>query len=160
MDINQLYAQAVAARKNGNLLEAEQLYSTILAQAPIPEVLVNHGNVLTAMGRPGEALAAYDQALAARPDFFEALFNRANLLLETRRTEEALAGFEKAVAARPDAAPVWLEPCTCTTGQARLRLRAGIWYCTYIWRMVIWLGCAPVGVGDAAYRVTLGTPPM
>ncbi len=107
MDINQLYAQAVAARKNGNLVEAERLYSTILTQAPIPEVLVNHGNVLTAMGRPGEALAAYDQALAARPDFFEALFNRANLLLETRRTEEALAGFEKAVAARPDAAPVW-----------------------------------------------------
>lgn len=107
MDINQLYAQAVAARKAGNLMEAERLYRAILDQALIPEVLVNHGNVLTAMGRPGEALAAYDQALAARPDFFEALFNRANLLLETRRTEEALAGFERAVAVRPDAAPVW-----------------------------------------------------
>ncbi|HEX2761181.1 MAG TPA: tetratricopeptide repeat protein [Rhizomicrobium sp.] len=107
MDINQLYAQAVSARNGGNLVEAERLYRAILDQAPIPEVLVNHGNVLTAMGRPGEALAAYDQALAARPDFFEALFNRANLLLETRRTEEALVGFERAVAVRPDAAPVW-----------------------------------------------------
>jgi predicted O-linked N-acetylglucosamine transferase (SPINDLY family) len=107
MDIHQLYAQAAAARKGGNLMEAERLYRAILDQAPIPEVRVNHGNVLAAMGRAGEALAAYDQALAARPDFFEALFNRANLLLETRRTEEALAGFERAVAVRPDAAPVW-----------------------------------------------------
>jgi predicted O-linked N-acetylglucosamine transferase (SPINDLY family) len=107
MDINQLYAQAIAAQKNGNLVEAERLYSTILAQAPIPEVLVNHGNVLTAMGRAGEALAAYDRALLARADFFEALFNRANLLLETRRSEEALAGFEQAVAVRPDATPAW-----------------------------------------------------
>lgn len=107
MDINQTYAQAVAARKAGDLMEAERLYRTILNQAAIPEVLVNHGNVLTALGRPAEALAAYDRALAARPDFFEALFNRANLLLETRRSEEALAGFERAVAIRPDAAPVW-----------------------------------------------------
>lgn len=107
MDINQTYAQAVAAQKSGNLPEAERLYRAILDQAPIPEVMVNRGNVLTAMGRPGEALAGYDQALAARPDFFEALFNRANLLLETRRSEEALAGFERAAAVRPDAAPVW-----------------------------------------------------
>lgn len=120
MDINQLYAQAVAARKGGNLVEAERLYRAILAQAPIPEVLVNHGNVLTAMGRAGEALAAYDQALAARPDFFEALFNRANLLLENRRNEDALAGFERAVAARPDAAPVWNNRGTALRGLRRL----------------------------------------
>jgi hypothetical protein len=37
---------------------------------------------------------------------------------------------------------------------------AGIWYCTYIWPMVIWFGCVPVGVADAAYCVTFGTPPM
>lgn len=107
MDINQVYAQAVAAQQAGNLPEAERLYRAILDQAPIPEVMVNRGNVLTAMGRSDEALTAYDQALAARFDFFEALFNRANLLLEIRRSEEALAGFERAAAVRPDAAPVW-----------------------------------------------------
>jgi predicted O-linked N-acetylglucosamine transferase (SPINDLY family) len=107
MSIEQLYATALAAQKTGKHAEAERLYREILQQASPPEVLVNLGNLLARQGRREEALAQYDQALAARPDFLEGLFNRASLLLELKRPDGALEGFERVVALRPDLAPAW-----------------------------------------------------
>ena len=46
MDMLQLYNQAQAAQKSGNLVEAERLYRQILSQAAPPEVLVDLGNLL------------------------------------------------------------------------------------------------------------------
>ena len=91
MGLDKLYAQAVAAQKSGNLVEAELRYREILDAALIPEVMVNHANVLAAMGRRDDALADYSRALAAKPDLFEALYNRGNLLLEMKRADAALA---------------------------------------------------------------------
>jgi tetratricopeptide (TPR) repeat protein len=107
MDLQALYEQAVAARRNGNLAEAERRYREILAVSQPPEMLVNYANVLSALNRKGEALKAYDAALAQRPGFFEGEFNRANLLMELGRLEEALAGYERAVAARADVPSAW-----------------------------------------------------
>jgi protein O-GlcNAc transferase len=107
MDLQQLYNQARAAQKNGNLVEAARLYSQILAASPVPEVMVNYGNVLAQQGRPAEAMAQYDRALKLKTDFFEALFNRGNLLLEMSRTQDALADFDRVVAFRPDVPGVW-----------------------------------------------------
>ena len=107
MDIQALYEQAVAARQNGNLAEAERRYREILAVAQPPELLVNYGNILSALNRKGEALKAYDAALAQRADFFEGAFNRANLLMELGRLDEALTGYDHAVAARADVAAAW-----------------------------------------------------
>ncbi|MCP5412225.1 MAG: tetratricopeptide repeat protein [Alphaproteobacteria bacterium] len=107
MDLQALYDQAVAARKNGNLAEAERRYREILAVSQPPELLVNYANVLSALNRKGEALKAYDAALAQRAGFFEGEFNRANLLMELGRLDEALAGFERAVAARADVPAAW-----------------------------------------------------
>ncbi len=107
MDLQGLYNQALAAQRADNLAEAERLYRQILTQAAPPEVVVNLGNVLAAQGRRDEALANYDRALAARPDFFEALFNRANTLLELKRSEEALESYDQAVRLRPDSPSAW-----------------------------------------------------
>ncbi len=107
MDLQSLYNQAQAAQKAGQLAQAEQAYRQILAQAPLPEVLVNLGNVLAAQNRHEEALANFDKALAARPDLFEALYNRANLLLELKRPEDALKNYDRVVALRPDFVSGW-----------------------------------------------------
>jgi predicted O-linked N-acetylglucosamine transferase (SPINDLY family) len=107
MDLQQLYNLARLAQKDGNLAEATRLYRQIVAASPIPEVMVNLGNVLAQQGNRQEALAQYDQALKQRGDFFEALFNRGNLHLEGGRGQEALADYEKVLAIRSDIAGVW-----------------------------------------------------
>ena len=113
-----IYNQAAAAQKAGNLAEAERLYRQIPGQ--VPEVLVNLGNLLARQGRHGEAMAFYDQAVAARPDFFEALFNRGNLLLELKRSEEALESYDRVLAVRQDFSGVWNNRGTALRGLRRL----------------------------------------
>ena len=113
-----IYNQAAAAQKAGNLAEAERLYRQIPGQ--VPEVLVNLGNLLARQGRHGEAMAFYDQAVAARPDFFEALFNRGNLLLELKRSEEALESYDRVLAVRQDFPGVWNNRGTALRGLRRL----------------------------------------
>lgn len=120
IDLQGLYNQALAAQQAGNLAEAERLYREILTQAAPLEVLVNLGNVLAAQGRRDEALANYDRALAARPDFFEALFNRANTLLELKRAEEALEGYDRTLALRPDNPSGWNNRGTALRNLQRL----------------------------------------
>ena len=120
MDIDQLYSAALAAQKAGQETEAERLYRQILDQASPPEVLVNLGNLLARQGRREEALALYDHALAARPDFPEGLFNRANLLLELKRPEAALEVYERVVALRPDLAAAWNNRGSALRGLSRL----------------------------------------
>src|SRR5262247_4730052 len=58
-------------------------------------------------------------------------------------------------------AAVCEDPWTMITGGMFAFLFAGIWNCTYIWPMVIWLGVITwFGPGTVAYMVTFGTPPM
>ncbi|HET7085776.1 MAG TPA: tetratricopeptide repeat protein [Rhizomicrobium sp.] len=107
MDLQQVYNQARQAQTGGNLVEAALLYREILNNFALPEVMVNYANVLAKLGRHGEALAQYDQALKQKPEFFEALYNRGNLYLETNRAPEALDDYERVVAIRADAPGVW-----------------------------------------------------
>jgi tetratricopeptide (TPR) repeat protein len=62
----------------------------------------NRGLALHGLRRFEEALAAYDRALALRPNYAEALFNRAVTLQALARFEEALATYGRALALRPD----------------------------------------------------------
>ena len=54
------------------------------------------------LGRFEEAVASYDEALAAQPDRAEVLYHRARALTELGRFEEALASCDAALASRPD----------------------------------------------------------
>jgi predicted O-linked N-acetylglucosamine transferase (SPINDLY family) len=107
MDIDRLYAAALAAQKSGQEGEAERLYRQILERTAVPEAQVNLANLLARQSRHAEALPLYDQALAARPDFPEALFNRAGLLLEMKRHDAALENYERVVTLRADLPAAW-----------------------------------------------------
>ena len=115
-----LFEQARNAQAQGNLAEAARLYRQILTSTPMPEVMVNYGNVLGQLGNRAEALAQFDQALKIKPGMFEALFNRANLLLELKRPAEALANYDQVLASRQDFAGVWNNRGTALRALRRL----------------------------------------
>ncbi len=62
------------------------------------------GNVLMAAGREPEAIAQYEHALRARPDFADASNNLGAALLRSGRVPEAIASDERALQLAPDSA--------------------------------------------------------
>ena len=62
--------------------------------------LLNAGVTLREVGRPAEALAAYDRALALEPDFVAAHNNRIKRSPNLKRFDEALAAADRALSAR------------------------------------------------------------
>lgn len=120
MNLEQLYRDALAAQKSGDLAQAESCYRQLLSHALMPEAIVNYANVLAAQGREGEAMVNYDRALTIRPGMFEALYNRSNLLLKLKRAQDALAGYDQALAMRPKLAAVWNNRGTALRALKRL----------------------------------------
>ncbi len=68
---------------------------------------LNHGNVLRELKRGGEALAAFDRALALGDDAADAWISRGVTLQEMKRRDEALESFDRALAAKPGYAEAW-----------------------------------------------------
>jgi tetratricopeptide (TPR) repeat protein len=62
----------------------------------------NYGNILSQAGRPGEALAQYDEAMRLKPDDAEAYYNAGNTLTRLGRLPEAIARYEQALRANPN----------------------------------------------------------
>ena len=62
----------------------------------------NRGTVLTALGRPHDALASFEHALALAPDFPEAYVGRGNAFKELNQLQPALESYDRAVALRAD----------------------------------------------------------
>lgn len=65
-------------------------------------LFLEQGNVFTANQDYEEAIAAYDQALAIKPDKYEALNNKGNALGNLGRYEEAIAAYDQALFIKPD----------------------------------------------------------
>lgn len=63
--------------------------------------LVNKGNEFFNLGKFGEAIQLYDEALALSPEFLEALFNKGVALCELQRFREALNYFNKVLELNP-----------------------------------------------------------
>jgi tetratricopeptide (TPR) repeat protein len=74
----------------------------VVVRADHAEALCHRGDTLRQLGRLDEALASYDQALAARPDFAAAFSDRGNVLKAMQRFPDALASYDRALALRPD----------------------------------------------------------
>ena len=119
MDLQQLFAPAAAAQAAGNLVEAERLYRDALTRAPVPEMLVNHGNLLARLGRRDEALTRYDAAIAGNPGLLPAHYNRGNVLTDLKRPEEALASFDAALRLNPGHAEARNNKAHLLLGQGR-----------------------------------------
>jgi protein O-GlcNAc transferase len=66
----------------------------------------NFGSALLGLGRPQDALAAYDLALSINPQNIEAHYNRGNALAAMKRFEEAVASYDRSIALSPNNAQV------------------------------------------------------
>lgn len=88
--------------QSGQNGEAYRLISAALkVNAQVPDAWINLANVLHALKRDDDALAALDRALALRPGDIDALNNRGNALLALDRPQEALVSFNAVLARNP-----------------------------------------------------------
>jgi len=84
--------RALAAYQRDDLAAAHRLCRAALTADPDHfEALHLLAVVMTRLGQFEDALAAYDRALALRPDDVQALSNRGALLEDLRRYAESLA---------------------------------------------------------------------
>ena len=90
-------------RLNGRFSEALDLISRAMrSKAPSPEVLWNHGVVLSALNRPGEAIESFDRAIKLKSKFSDAHNDRGSALRQLNRFDEALTSYDRALAAQPN----------------------------------------------------------
>ena len=75
----------------------------------------NLGKALLDLGRPGEALASFDQATALDPGFAEAHVNRGNALVKLRRLQEALVGYQQTMRRPIETAAISFQNSGATT---------------------------------------------
>jgi predicted TPR repeat methyltransferase len=92
-EIAERFAAALSHHQAGRLAEAE--------------ILRAQGDALCRLNRHEESLAAYQRALALRPDFAEAWLACGNVFCLLKRYDEAFAACEKALGLKPDFAEAW-----------------------------------------------------
>lgn len=96
--------QAAAYGRLGEFDEALSLYEQVLKQAPNqPRVWMSYGHMLKTVGRQGDGVGAYRQALALMPTLGEAWWSLANLKT-VRFSDEDIAAMELALV-REDLTP-------------------------------------------------------
>jgi tetratricopeptide (TPR) repeat protein len=97
------FARGVAAEDEGRWTEAEDAYyRSLLAGGLQPETAFNLGNVLHALGRPGEAVQRYMMAVEIDPEYVEAWNNLGNVLAELGRSEASLRAYRRALEIEPE----------------------------------------------------------
>ena len=69
---------------------------------------LGRGNIFFDLKRYNEAFAAYDKALALKPDLAEAWLGRGNVFFDLKRYDESFAAYDKALAIKPDLENAWL----------------------------------------------------
>ncbi len=101
-DPNALLQQAVAAHGDGRLDEAEGLYRQVLDLVPEEHNSLHMlGAIELARGRPNDAVALFDRALACKRDA-KILYNRGVALQAAGRPSDAVESWRQAIALRPD----------------------------------------------------------
>jgi Flp pilus assembly protein TadD len=97
-----LVASAMSHFQTGRLAEAESDYLAALAFVPTdPGVTHNLGVAIAAQGRHRDAVACFDKALRADPDFVSAHYNRGVALMTLGETQEAINAFGRAASLEP-----------------------------------------------------------
>ncbi len=99
-----VYNQALVLHQRGKLVEAEQLYRQVLGvDARMLAARQMLGVLLVQQGRPEEALAMMQPALALNPRHAGVLVNAGNILNLMGRFAESLDHYDRALAIAPDA---------------------------------------------------------
>jgi tetratricopeptide (TPR) repeat protein len=74
----------------------------------IHEAWNSKGNTLAALGRPEEAIEAYEKAIQIKEGYHEAWYNKGGILGNLGRHDEALKAAEKAIEIKPDYYRAWI----------------------------------------------------
>lgn len=99
LDLAPALTRAIALHQQGELAEAERLYSLILAAKPDhPDALHFLGLIRFAGGQPAEALKLVAAAMRAGPPSALLLLNQGLVLNALGRPEDAVASFDRAIA--------------------------------------------------------------
>lgn len=98
------HQRAEAARRTGKLGEAAAQYRRVAELRPSGEALVNLGNALLELHQTGDALRAYQQALALDPRQPAACFG-IGCALRDSHPADAAAAFSRAIVLAPEFAP-------------------------------------------------------
>ncbi|WP_428263053.1 tetratricopeptide repeat protein [Haliangium sp.] len=103
------WAGLVAARER-RVDDARSYYRDAIdkAQGTYPEAYFNLGRVEKAAGHLDEAIAAYQTAIAQRPDYDAARNNLGLALKQAGRLDQAEATYREALTRAPDYAAAWL----------------------------------------------------
>ena len=92
----------IAARTGRPELAADWIDKAIAANGAIAEFHNSKGNVLFALGRLDDAVAAYRQATSLKPNYVEAYFNWGVVLQSQKRLEEAAAQYRRVLEMKPN----------------------------------------------------------
>lgn len=104
--IAMLRQQAMAQYRAGNRAAALEACRQLLRLAPkLADVAAFAGTIAMELGAAADAVAFYEQAVAAKRDFAEAHYNLGNALMQVRRTEAAVESYRRAAKLRPGFAP-------------------------------------------------------
>jgi tetratricopeptide (TPR) repeat protein len=68
---------------------------------------LNYGNQLWRVDRQGEAVSAFERALALKPDFYQAYYGRGLAFGAQNKYKEAFDSFKKAAEINPEFYPAW-----------------------------------------------------
>ena len=100
---DELFERGEDAEIAGDLAGAERWYGLAMRiDRTDPVIPFNLGNVLDAAGRRGEAVLAYQQAIARDATFAEAWLNLGAVREGMNRTAEAIGCYRQALQSRPD----------------------------------------------------------
>ncbi|MGD2088705.1 MAG: tetratricopeptide repeat protein [Candidatus Aminicenantes bacterium] len=72
-----------------------------------PEAWYSRGVALSALGRPDQALEAYNKAIEIKPDNHEAWYKKGWALDKLSRHEDALEAYNKAIKIKPNYDQAW-----------------------------------------------------
>src|ERR1700752_4146126 len=103
LDIGEMLQRAGALQQQGQLREAEKIYSRVLKAVPDQFDALNLlGTVKLQRGQAGEAYRLISAALKVNPRVPDVWVNLGLVLHALKRDQEALESFDKALALKPD----------------------------------------------------------
>jgi tetratricopeptide (TPR) repeat protein len=104
--VTMLRQQAMAQYRAGNRAGALDACRQLLRVAPkLADVAAFAGTIAMELGDPADAIAFYEQAVAAKRDFAEAHYNLGNALMQVGRTAAAVESYRRAAKFRASFAP-------------------------------------------------------
>jgi predicted O-linked N-acetylglucosamine transferase (SPINDLY family) len=102
-ELQQIFRQALAHHRAGEITQAEALYRDFISRDPsFPQVYFNLGIILRIRGRYEEAIAEYQRALALDPGSAEAWNNLGVVQRAMGKLDEAIASFGRALECKRD----------------------------------------------------------